>query len=214
MEFKKAKAHIRYTLRDGTRVPGTTTITGQLNKPALVKWANKMGLQGIDSTKYRDAAANVGTLAHYMVECELAGQEADLADYSPNEVDKAKKALVKWHDYRKQHKLEPILLEEPMVSETYRYGGTIDYFGGRDSISALIDFKTGKDIYPEHLYQAAAYRQLLIEAGYDVDDGYILRIGRDETEGFEEKQIKNWDALWNVFWLLRQLYDALKEAKK
>ena len=46
----KSKAHQRYKLADGTQVPGVTTITGQLNKPALIIWANRLGLQGIDST--------------------------------------------------------------------------------------------------------------------------------------------------------------------
>ena len=61
---KASKAHIRYKLKDGTVVPGATTITGLLNKPFLITWANRLGLEGIDSTKYRDAAADIGTLAH------------------------------------------------------------------------------------------------------------------------------------------------------
>ena len=38
-----SKAHTVYKLADGTRVPGATTITGLLNKPHLVRWANKIG---------------------------------------------------------------------------------------------------------------------------------------------------------------------------
>ena len=56
---KASKAHTRYYLQDGTLVPGATTVTGLLNKPALVKWANNLGLQGIDSSKYVDKAARV-----------------------------------------------------------------------------------------------------------------------------------------------------------
>ena len=61
---KASRAHTRYYTTDGTLVPGSTTITGLLNKPALVKWANNLGLQGIDSSKYVDKAARVGTLIH------------------------------------------------------------------------------------------------------------------------------------------------------
>ena len=43
----KYKAHTRYELKDGTYVPGTTTITGLENKPFLVPWANRLGLEGI-----------------------------------------------------------------------------------------------------------------------------------------------------------------------
>ena len=44
---KKANAHTQYKLVDGTKVPSVTTVLGILNKPALVKWANNLGLQGI-----------------------------------------------------------------------------------------------------------------------------------------------------------------------
>ena len=39
---KVTKTHTRYYLQDGTLVPGSTTVTGLLNKPALVKWANNL----------------------------------------------------------------------------------------------------------------------------------------------------------------------------
>jgi len=62
---KKTKAHTRYYLADGTLVPGSTTVCGVLNKPALVRWANQLGLQGIDSTKYTDKAKNWNTYSRY-----------------------------------------------------------------------------------------------------------------------------------------------------
>ena len=79
---KASKAHTRYYLQDGTLVPGATTVTGLLNKPALVKWANNLGLQGIDSSKYVDKAARVGTLIHSLVEAHITGKKADLSDYT------------------------------------------------------------------------------------------------------------------------------------
>ena len=203
---KKAKAHTRYRLKDNTIVPGTTTITGILNKPALVKWANNLGLQGIDSTKYRDAAADVGTLAHHMAECDLRGVEPDLSEYSPTEVNKAENALIKFWDYRDEHQLEPILVEGKLVSEKYRYGGQIDFYGKRDNVLAIIDLKTGKPsartgtgIYPEMMLQVTAYRQLLIENGHPVERVFILRIGRDEAEGFEEREVDRLDIRWDIF---------------
>lgn len=60
---KASKAHVKYRTKDKVLVPGVTTITNLLNKPYLIKWANDLGLEGIDSTKYRDEAADIGTLA-------------------------------------------------------------------------------------------------------------------------------------------------------
>ena len=58
---KRGRVHTVYKTKDGKRVPGVTTILGVINKPALVRWANNLGLQGIDSTNYVDATARCGT---------------------------------------------------------------------------------------------------------------------------------------------------------
>jgi len=221
-EFReKAKAHTRYRLENGTIVPGTTTITGILDKPALVRWANNLGLQGIDSNKYRDAAANVGTLAHEMAACDLLGMKPDLSEYSPADVDRAENALIKFYEYRDEHHLEPILVEGKLVSERYRYGGQVDYYGKRDGVLTLIDFKTGKPsprtgtgIYPEMMLQVTAYRQLLLENDYPVERVFILRIGRDETEGFEEREVDRLDVRWEMFKHCLAIYYLQKKLGK
>ena len=203
---KKAQAHVRYKLADGTIVPGTTTVTGILDKPALVVWANRLGLEGIDSSKYRDSAAVVGTLAHYLAECDLRGEKPDVSEYSPADVEKAENSLIKFWEYRDEHHLEPILVEGQLVSQAHRYGGTVDLYGKRDGILSLIDLKTGKPnprtgtgIYPEMMLQVTAYHQLLIENGHPVEQVFILRIGRDETEGFEERKVDRLDVRWEIF---------------
>jgi hypothetical protein len=67
----KTKAHIIYKLADDSRVPGCTTICGILDKPALLEWANRIGLQGIEMRRYVDDKADIGTLAHDMIEIGL-----------------------------------------------------------------------------------------------------------------------------------------------
>src|SRR5690606_31028805 len=98
------------------------------------------------------------------------------------EISLAENALIKFLNWRRAHDFVPILLETPLVSEEHRFGGTIDAYGLLDGAPALIDLKTGRAIYPEMVYQLAAYRQLLIEHGYAVDNVRIVRIGRDESE--------------------------------
>ena len=67
----------RYRLLDKSIVPGVTTILNVLSKPALVPWANKLGLQGIEVGKYVDALGEIGTLAHLMVENYLNTKMVD-----------------------------------------------------------------------------------------------------------------------------------------
>ena len=211
------KAHQRYYVQiEGKRirVPGTTTITGIIgtNKQVLINWANELGLAGIDATKYRDQMAVIGTCAHYLVECDLTGEVPDLSEFSPEVIDKAENALISWYEWQKNHTVEPLIIEGQMVSERYRFGGTIDLYGIVDGVATLLDFKTSKAIYPEHRIQVAGgYSLLLDENGYEHDVVRILRIGRDESEGFEDHTITNVEACRRAFLAARDLYESLKE---
>ena len=195
----KSRAHTTYRTADNTIVPGVTTALNVLAKPALVPWANKLGLQGIDSSKYVDALAQIGTLAHHMIECYLSGVTPDLSDYTTEQIDKAENSVLSYHEWAKGHAVEPILTEAALVSEELRYGGTIDCYAGLDGVPTLIDFKTSRAIWPEHLYQVAAYDYLLLEHGYDVGAVMILQIGRDETEGFSTRTVTDRTPYFEVF---------------
>ncbi len=209
----KTKAHIRYKNQAGKQVPGVTTILSVLNKPALVKWANNLGLQGIDSSKYRDKMASIGTLAHEMIMCHFMGQKCDLSEYSQDDIGKAKNALLSFFEWEKVNKVEPVLVEAPLVSEAHQFGGTIDLYAKLNGSFWLVDFKTSKGLYPEATHQVVAYRQLLIENGHPVDRVRILRIGREASEGFEDKVIANLEPHWELFKHCRAIYSLKKETR-
>lgn len=206
-----SKAHTVYKLHDGTRVPGATTITGLLNKPYLIKWANNLGLDGIDSSKYVDEAAKAGTLAHALVLEHLTGEKVDLTQYTAQQIDLAENSILSFFEWEKRHKIEPIFCEKPLVSEKMRYGGTLDCFAYVNGEPELIDFKTGKAVYEEYFVQTAAYRKLLEEEGIEVSRIRILRIGRDETEGFEERVITDSRKYFEIFEHLLGIYYLKKE---
>lgn len=208
-----SKAHTIYKTSDGRRVPGATTITGLLNKPYLITWANKLGLEGVGSTKYRDEAADVGTLAHAMIQAHLEGGEIDEAQYSPIDIDLAQNAVISYFEWEKQHEINPVKCEWAMVSDSLLYGGTIDCYCHLDGVPTLLDFKTGKAIYDEYFVQLAAYRELLEENGYTVAQCRILRVGRDETEGFEERTVTDTRKYFEIFRSLLNVYYLKKELK-
>jgi len=212
--MKKARTHTVYRLADGKRVPGTTTITGVLNKPALVPWANKIGLQGIEVGKYVDELASIGTLIHYLVECHIKKQDPELGDYTPNQIDTAENGFLKYLEWEKRNKPKVIASELQLVSETKKYGGTIDSIMEINGKLVLIDFKSSKGVFPDHHLQVAGgYLPLAIEAGYDVKEASILRIGRDETEGFDFISCPNLILNIQKFELCRQIYEINKKLK-
>jgi len=204
------KAHTVYRLADGTVVPGTTTITGQLAKPFLVGWAAKVTRKGLNHRAILEESGRVGTLAHEMVRCHLAGGAPDLSPYSPNQVALARNALAKFLEYAKRHTLEPLFMERPLVSEAHGYGGILDCYGLLDGAPTLLDWKTGKSIYKEHYLQAAGYWNLLVENGHPVEAVRILRIGREEVGGYQEHGVSRLEERFEVFLHLLAAYKGME----
>lgn len=209
-----SQAHTIYKNCDDVRVPGTTTIMSVLAKPALIKWANDLGLEGIEYTKYLDALSDVGTLAHKMVECYFTGEDVDYSNYSANVKEKAENCMKSFYAWTKSHKVEPIENEIQLVSEQFQYGGTIDCYCRINDEIYLLDFKTGKALYNEQLIQLAAYMQLLNENDYLCTKAKILRIGRSEGEGFEERELTNFARYWQIFEACLKIYKLKKEIER
>lgn len=182
----KYKAHTRYRLKDNTIVPGVTTITSILAKPALVPWANRIGLQGIEVAKYVDDKADIGALAHAKVIGELLGKRVDTSDYSQNQIDAADNVCLSFYKWQDEHHLVVQKAEEPLVSERYKFGGQYDIYGSIDKRQELLDLKTGSGIWPEHYYQLGGYLLLLEEHNCPVEQCRILNIPRSEGENFQE----------------------------
>jgi len=214
-KVKKARIHTVYKTQDGGRVPSVTTILGILAKPALIEWAWKLGTEGIDYKQVRDQAGDVGSLAHYLILCDIKGEKPDTSEYSAKVIDKAETCLLKYWEWRKTNPIRPIMVEEALVSEQYRYGGTLDCFAEREDTGefVLIDFKTGKAIYEEAIIQVVSYAHLIKENGYDVNTVKILRIGRDVNEGFEERTIYDFETGWQIFLRCLDIYNLKKVLK-
>jgi len=212
----KNKIHTVYKTLAGERVPSVTTILGVLNKPALVAWAWQCGVDGLDYRAVRDNAADIGTLAHYLIMCHLKGVEPDVSEYSPQDVDKAENCLIKYWQWQKEHQIKPLQVEWQLVTDCDRYGGTIDFVGQtQDGEIWLVDHKTGKGIYPEMVYQLAAYRHLALANGFDIHSARILRIGREDSGDFEERVYDNHllDTAFQIFNHCLSIYNLQKEIK-
>jgi hypothetical protein len=170
-------------------------------------------MKGIDYRKFRDDKADIGTLAHQMIVDYFNKVETDTSEYSKGQIDLAENCLLSFWEWEKGHKIEVIMAEAPLISTEYGYGGTIDCFCNLDGQPTLLDFKTGKAIYPEFFYQLAAYEQLLAEAGKLIDGTRILRIGRDADEGFEERSVGKLDKQFEIFKHCLAIYNLKKEVK-
>jgi len=212
MAVSPTKAHQRYRNSKGHIVPGVTTVIGLLAKPALIGWAWRLGMQGEDMNKVRDLAANIGTCAHYMVECFLNGEEPDLSHFTPYTAGVAKPleaAFVEWH---KRQIVETLAVEVQLVSENWQFGGCIDWVARLNGEVTLLDLKTSKGIYPEYRIQLAAYKYMWNEHHPDMPIEKIVVIHLDkESKDLSIHPFSDLSTEWEIFIHLRQIYILQKQ---
>jgi hypothetical protein len=202
VEGVRTEAHQRYgNTKD---YPGVTTIIGKvINKPALVNWANNLGLKGIDNKLYLQERGEVGTLTHEMILHHFKGTRIDTDDFSANQIRQAEKSYGFFLNWEEAYQVEPVAVECQLVHPTLRFGGTLDLiahltYGGQRFLE-LIDFKTGSGPWPEHFIQIAAYWNLALVNGYKLDNSRLLKLGNHKSNTFQEHQFLHLDKYWDVF---------------
>ncbi len=152
-----------YFLKDGTKVPGTTTIcSAYKNSGGLIHWAWNQGKQGLDYRETRDKAGEIGTGIHAQVQARLTED-----------------GRLPWLGLTEIRVIEQ---EVQLVSEAHRYGGTPDAVGvDRLERYVLLDWKTSKGIYSDHQMQLAAYVNIWNEnrPGCEITGGaYIVHFSK------------------------------------
>lgn len=216
-----------YRLADGTKVPSVTTITGRFKESGgLIQWAYKMGLDGKDMNRERDHAGNAGSLAHDLIEGDILGKEpvlptAESFQMTQDEYDRAltraRMAFGGFRSWRRSVNVEIVATELPLVSELYKFGGTIDAVGRVSGGHAIIDWKSSNKIYSDYVIQVSAYRGLWDENHPDepVRAVHLLRVGKDY--GDFHHHFFPMDVIapaWRAFLLQRELYDIDAALKK
>ncbi|OFW47191.1 MAG: hypothetical protein A2163_04070 [Actinobacteria bacterium RBG_13_35_12] len=181
--------HITYKDSNEQKVVGVTTAIEILAKPALIPWAYKRGRDGLELYESRDKAANVGTIVHARIMAYFLGYEIDNSNISPEVWKITDNSLLSFYEWARPRKVKSILVETPLVSDKYKYGGTPDVYGEMDDKLTLLDFKTGSGIYPDFFVQVAAYSKLLIENGYPHEKIIILNIPKSEGDSFQVQQV-------------------------
>ena len=201
-----------YYLADGTRVPATTTLTNRFkDSGGLLHWANQVGREGKTLDEAREPATSVGKIVHAMVESFLHGEDVG----EPKTLE-AMNGYESWLDWWQAGKFTVEYTELPIVSETYRFGGTLDTIL-RDSKGRLClgDWKTSNGIYADYLWQIAAYGLLFEEyAGEKLEGGFHLARFSKEHGDFEHRHYKELDDAARLFLIFREAYDLDKAVGK
>lgn len=124
--------------------PTVTELLELLNKPALIKWANKLGLKGIDVDEYRTEAMKKGSDLHNQIN-----------EFSKYGIPFENKEL--WDNYSKFISDKQVIDAEQNIE--------CDLFIGRYDIKlkvnndiVIADFKSSNRIYLENILQLVCYQ--------------------------------------------------------
>jgi len=231
-----ATARYGYKLADGTKVPSVTTILKIKDPGALINWAYRTGREhGNLEGKGQFAPANlyqgndalqIGTCVHEM--CEVYVKGGDPTAHLDGVMEKAEtldkaafraqvvSAYSAFEFWCKGTQLEILECEVPVLSETHRYGGTLDFIGRLNGRLVLGDFKTSGGVYPEYLIQLAAYAKAYEECkGLRIDGGYhLLRFSKENGDFGHHFYPSLDDDAWPAFLHLRALHDLNERLKK
>lgn len=205
--------HQKYFLRCGTEVDGTTRALRYIPKDALIGWAYKLGKQGKDMNLEKTNAAKIGTIAHFLIQCDLMGWEPDLSSCDGMLVRSAQTAFKAYREWFSKAGLRPLAVEAQLVSHCYRFGGTIDLVGVDEHEElTLVDFKTSGGLWQDYLFQVAAYANIWEENYRRLPIQRLLLVRLDkETGEHETKGLTEWKRHWEVYVALLRLAKRIKD---
>jgi len=221
-----------YRTADGKMVPGVTTIIGRFkDSGGLLWWAYEQGKsaqRGEISSLYdkRDEAADAGTIAHELIEMHLIGVSRKITCDIEWVINKFRcSEAVAWQalqgyqnalNWLQTTNIEIIETEVSLVSDKYKFGGTLDAIAYHNKQLAIGDFKTSNAVYPDYLIQLAAYKHLWESSHPDdpITGGFHLLRFAKETADFAHHYYAELNDAWEQFLLFRKAYDIDKKLKK
>lgn len=126
--------------------PSVTKLIDLLDKPALVKWANKIGLEGIKLDDYRSKSKESGTSRHEQIEHYL-------------------KYKILPDDKTVSDQIEKFFSDKEVIAveqsfECDEYVGRFDVKLKWKDFVFICDFKSNSGVYFETKLQLAAYKRV------------------------------------------------------
>lgn len=163
------------------------------------------------SQRIKSEAADKGKMLHKFIESSLIS--TDSASDGCSQTDGIRDWL--------QSNFESIVaVERRIYSRRYRYSGTFDLLAKRGDAWYLVDWKTGKSIYPEFRLQTAAYVHAYEEEFpfQKIEGRYLVRIAEDgsvEPHYYPRSTLrKDFAAFLGAKALLERIQQIEKEDKK
>ncbi|GAB1326956.1 PD-(D/E)XK nuclease family protein [Streptomyces sennicomposti] len=222
------------------KVPGVTSVVGQLPKDFLTFWAAKEAAEAavtnwdiVSQLVQRDpkgavdylknahrrkttAASDLGSACHDIFERLARGETVN-----ERHVHMDVKPHVRWfREFLDEVQPEFILCEETVWSDSHRYAGSFDCIAKIDGETVIVDYKTSKAVYDSVGLQLSAYRYadriILAETGESVPvpemaGGAVLHV---RPEGWSLVPVKCDEEVFETFKALLSVFQWETVGKK
>jgi hypothetical protein len=132
------------------------------------------GVKAADREKQKAAA--IGTAVHAGIEWELRRRLGEDAGPQPRLPEAAAWAVESWKDWAGSVDLAPVAIERTVYCLECGYAGTLDLYARVKGVLTVLDWKSGKAIYPEAFLQNIAYRHAAMDTGLPSAQGLIVRL--------------------------------------
>lgn len=169
---------------ENQQVPRVTEIiSAMIHEEYLMKWANGIGFRYKKYETERDRAANIGSIAHGLIEEYIRNKT-----YSKSDINESNNAYSSfrlwWDELNANNKIEVLGLEQQLVCRYY--GGTYDMLISINGKIYLVDFKTSNHVSYKYYLQMAAYKNVLLnEHNINIDGVIILQLDK-KIPSYEE----------------------------
>lgn len=173
------------------------------------------------ASKARDVAlsdaANIGHLVHAWIEGHIKYRLGKSVSSPAIPADPVTaRAIKRFLNWEEKNHIEWLMTEQRVYSNAWHYTGTLDALAKLDGELTLIDFKTSKRIYDEHLFQTAAYVKALEEEyNVKVKQRMVMRLSKTTgsvTPTILDESTFSIDDDFAAFIGLRGVYRRLKGA--
>ena len=196
-----------YTDSKGKKLLSVTEVTGTIDKSnALIIWATRlMGKYLLDNfldknltneaveisfrewRKAKEKAADIGSSIHNWIEMKIKGLEPAIP-----EDDKVKNGVLAFLKWQNENNIKWLENEKIVYSKKYNYIGKLDAIAKIKGKTYLIDYKSGKAIYPEFYLQTAGYQLAYEEEhGKKIDGRMLIHLGKEDG-AFECKEVDDY----------------------
>lgn len=223
----------RYYNYKGRKLPSVTTITGQLDKPALIPWALKCMAQYIErdfqsflaTTNHNeesfilDYKELMDTLERAKKEYRTVAQDAlDIGSAVHHAAenylihgkeplapsDEVTSGFLAFLEWMDEHRVEVIKTEYTVYGRTF--AGTLDLLAMVDGVMTVVDFKTTKKPYNNRPYPEWRWQTAAYRSETEAEANSVLRLDKQTGMPDYYDLSKTYKRDLQVFRTLNQLF--------